>query len=628
MGLIFAARVLFFAAALAACSPRPAEPAHTGLPPMAPVVASSGAVPVAARPMPAEPPSAPSERVLLVTDPLVLAELEQGAAAFWRPFRESAAESTAELARQPHYRALAALVRADVARKQRSDPQAGVGMRHAHRLFDPAWLASSRTRFELVAVVNRLDRRWFAPEHCGETRLVYRLAYATKVRGQRVDSRLPMTVSLVFWQAPGARGCQSTAERWPAPWQPELARALEEGPLAADRVSVAALKSVEANYQLARWPSTVRPDMAGHAEYVLRALRVAGSSLAPGPLENTPDVARLRASPALRGELLAWLRDPANLSAIDTGTALLPEHLLAREAVSVSPHGLGRLANRPFRTLFEPAELAGLDHAALVVARSPEALLRRLDGMSCAGCHQSRSTAGFHLLGEEREARRIDALQVPISPHLAGDLARRQLELRAALTGAADMAVRAQSDHEASPGQYGAHCALGASAGFEEFRCAPGLSCVASGDAELGSCLPEPGEGYGGDPCEAAVVRPAESAYDDRAQVSEQGCRSGGCFTNHGGFPHGMCAETCGREREGTRCGLVPITLDFSSCVASTRPFTECVETMAEQAAMRACDATHACRDDYVCARSLGEGGVCLPTYFLFQLRVDGHDGL
>jgi hypothetical protein len=597
--------------------------------PRAPL-AENPSAPVASAPVqsapPATAPPAPSEHALLVTDPAVLAELERDTAAFWKVFGADASASTAQLSRESHFRALASLVRGDVARKEQGDRQAGVGVKPAHRLFDPGWLSSPKLRFELVGVVNRLDRWSFEPQHCGETRLVYRLAYTTTVRGRTVSSRLPMMVAMVFWQPRDGAGCASSAAQWPAPWQPALVSALREGPLAPERLGLGALKSIELNYQLVRWPSTVRPNMAGHAEYVLRVLHVSGATLVPAPLENTPDVARLRADGALRGELLAWMRDPGNLAAIDAGTARVPDRFLARHAVSISPHGLARLANRPFRTLFAPEDFDDLDHGSRVVARSSAALLRRLDGMSCGGCHQSRSTAGFHLLGEERDARRLDALEVAISPHLAGDLPRRALELEAVL-GAAPAPPRGQSDHEAMPGEYGAHCTLGSRPGFADLKCAPGLSCVDSGD-ELGSCLPEPGAGHGGDPCERAIVRTDASPYDDDAVVAEQGCKSGSCFTNHGGFPHGMCAESCGRGRAGTRCGLVPITLDFSGCVAQSRPFTECVETMAERAALRACDAQHACRDDYVCARALDEGGVCLPTYFLFQLRVDGHDGI
>lgn len=32
-------------------------------------------------------------------------------------------------------------------------------------------------------------------------------------------------------------------------------------------------------------------------------------------------------------------------------------------------------------------------------------------------------------------------------------------------------------------------------------------------------------------------------------------------------------------------------------------------------------------RDDYICARTPDGNGACIPPYFLFQLRVDGHAG-
>ena len=45
-----------------------------------------------------------------------------------------------------------------------------------------------------------------------------------------------------------------------------------------------------------------------------------------------------------------------------------------------------------------------------------------------------------------------------------------------------------------------------------------------------------------------------------------------------------------------------------------------------ELASRGRCNTQRSCRDDYVCAR-IGDDtdGACLPAYFLFQLRVDGH---
>jgi hypothetical protein len=51
---------------------------------------------------------------------------------------------------------------------------------------------------------------------------------------------------------------------------------------------------------------------------------------------------------------------------------------------------------------------------------------------------------------------------------------------------------------------------------------------------------------------------------------------------------------------------------------------------------LKGCDANEPCRDDYICARTAAghsaskdarerAHGACIPPYFLFQLRVDGH---
>jgi hypothetical protein len=57
--------------------------------------------------------------------------------------------------------------------------------------------------------------------------------------------------------------------------------------------------------------------------------------------------------------------------------------------------------------------------------------------------------------------------------------------------------------------------------------------------------------------------------------------------------------------------------------------FERCIGDNTRAGALRACGFHTPCRDDYVCARiAKGDehgGGVCMPPYFLFQLRVDGH---
>jgi len=99
------------------------------------------------------------------------------------------------------------------------------------------------------------------------------------------------------------------------------------------------------------------------------------------------------------------------------------------------------------------------------------------------------------------------------------------------------------------------------------------------------------------------------------------------------GFPGGMCARSdCGRLQAGEACGSIAILQGFNACLAARRPFAQCLQNNVRPAVLKGCDANEPCRDDYICARtavrhSAGErpDGACIPPYFLFQLRVDGH---
>jgi hypothetical protein len=83
-----------------------------------------------------------------------------------------------------------------------------------------------------------------------------------------------------------------------------------------------------------------------------------------------------------------------------------------------------------------------------------------------------------------------------------------------------------------------------------------------------------------------------------------------------------MCTADC--SSAGATCGAIAILDSFNACLARGESFLACIRGNTSPAGLRACDVDSPCRDDYVCARS-GGGGVCLPPYFVFQLRVDGH---
>jgi hypothetical protein len=576
-------------------------------------------------------PAPPLEPTTIVADPEVLSRLEADGFDAGTLIVGERASTTAELSRHAQYRTLRDAVAADLAADRRSDPHAGVGMRFAHRQFDASWLDSEKMRFVLIGVVNRLDRKVFAPEHCGEVRFVYRLAYTTATPAGAVESRLPMTVNVVSFM-PAAPSCKDVARAWlrPAAAKDPAAQAAwlttSEGPLSAARRGAFVPKSVELNFQSVRWPSTVRPSMAGHAEYVQRVFhRVEGAPyFVPSALENTVDVPRLAKDAALARELNGFLAQPGTLRAIDAGTVLVPERFLATRSVSVTPHGLARRANRPYQSALDAASLARLPLSQYETIGSSAAVLRRLDELSCPGCHQARSIAGFHLLGVEPASDRVDALEVPMSPHLHADIERRREYVLAVANGAEPDERRPPAERGVHDDGEGARCGLG-DPGFSHWTCAAELVCTRESDADVGVCTKAAGPSVG-DACESGVISPNTDGRADGMRLGLQATCEGGrvCEANAVGFPDGMCAGGCDSLPPGASCGGIPLLAEFNACLAAGTTFERCIADNTRPGALRACSFHVPCRDDYVCARA-PQGGVCMPPYFLFQLRVDGH---
>lgn len=75
-------------------------------------------------------------------------------------------------------------------------------------------------------------------------------------------------------------------------------------------------------------------------------------------------------------------------------------------------------------------------------------------------------------------------------------------------------------------------------------------------------------------------------------------------------------------------CGRIAILDGFNRCLAARQPFDACLRQHSRPCALRACSAENPCREDYICAQAEGApagSGACIPPYFLFQMRVDGH---
>lgn len=584
------------------------------------------------------PPSAPSSPVstltsprpepsLVITDPQVLAALEQQGLSLSVVLGETAALTNRELSQRPRFAPLVQELEREIQRAQGADKLAGVDVaRFSHRLFDRRFLRLPEARFMLAGVVNRPDRAVFHPSSCGETRLIYRLAYAFDAERA---SKLPMTLGVELEVPGGEAGCREAAQRWLEPSTVDAqARATwlrsEHGPLspALSRVSHANARVV-VNLQLVRWPATVRPDLGGHAEYLLRSFRPDASGvLQPERLENTVDT-RALGSAAQRAVFLDFLK--TNAASVDAGTPLFPDSLLATRALSVTPRGLNRLANRPLSAALGVKAFAERDFSAGSFVKSPIGLLRRLDQLSCQGCHQARSVAGFHLLGEDVPgAPAENALAVAVSPHVTADLPRRRGVAQAMLAGTPPDFSAPLAEHGDANGSYGQACSLGSDPSFASWTCPTDLHCSrieANAGGLLGQCLPAPLRV--GDACESGTVTQEANALRDRMSgVKVESCPDMICNRSGVGFPGGMCTADC--DAPGAACGSIAILDSFNACLARGESFLSCIRGNVQPAGLRACDDQNPCRDDYVCARA-AHGGACLPPYFVFQLRVDGH---
>ncbi|WP_244494943.1 hypothetical protein [Bosea sp. Root483D1] len=600
----------------------------------------------------------------------------------------SGSDSTAALARDSAaFRTIAGQVGEDVAvlraemltngRRLYEVTDGNVG-----RVIELRWLRSPIARFQLTAVVNRLDRQDFAglsgEAGCGEVRLIYRLAYAfddAKLK-RRLASRLPFTLNAVFSVKAGEGGsCREAAQAWliEARGDPAaLARQLANGPLSKDLIS---LKQVEVNAQIVRFPSGMETEFGGQAAYLQRVFAASrgegGLTLKPKPLENTPDVARLKSDAALRQGLIDYVR--ANLPAIDRGVYQLPERFLATKAISYSTFGSARLANHPFTEALPATALTGLDFGTARLVRNEKALLERLDNGSCMGCHQAGATAGFHMFGlDDGSTSPLNRIKAGISPHFYAEGFRRAAYVAAVADGTEPERYRPPSFAPPANWQAGRTfayqpaaltmpCLTGESARAfgEGWACAAGSVCKPLVESkavgfEFGQCVRlDEARNFSGQPClTGAITTAVGKPYLDRYRKTGQfGAFATGfsqtafnCRPAKIGVPAGMAYRQCtpaDRSFSGFANGKVPDEIcglaggkAFDDCVATNR-FDDCLSKAVTRGNRGTCSATSFCREDYLCqaipddvpgaTTTVKDYGFCSPTYFLFQMRIDGH---
>ena len=444
------------------------------------------------------------------------------------------------------------------------------------------------------------------------------------------------------------------------------------GPLDRTRLR---LKQIEVNAQVVRFPSGMETEFGGQAVYLMRIFAADASGPAIGlrakPLENTPDLARLKGDAELRRQLVEYVRDKA--AAIDHGVFQLPDTFLAIKALSFSTYGSARLANHPFTELITEQDLAGLPYERMELTRSPKALIERLDTSTCMGCHQSNATAGFHFIGfDQPDVSSFNRVKIAVSPHFYADSFRRKAYVQAVAEGRAPNQFRplpgappatwdsdAAARHETAG--LGMPCVPpAASANFAKtWSCTAGSSCqVISTNRRLGiamgQCLPQRDEQvFSGLPCLAGEITSAAAPYRDSFSIKKQlhshrlapAPQGYNCRPPKIGVPGGLSYRQCTdadkrfaqfRTSDGIPneiCGLAGGRA-FDRCVA-TNNFAQCYGASVVRGNRPTCGRDRFCREDFMCQalpndlpdskEVAREFGFCSPTYFLFQMRIDNH---
>jgi hypothetical protein len=489
------------------------------------------------------------ERGTAITDPLALRELDHGKFGLTRimlPMRSSDAPLTnsqlfALPSMVPVRKALDDEFERYIARHKADLPNEtiGVGSAFDFQLFDRTLLYSPDTRFVLAGIVNRMDRAFLSEANCGEIRLIYRLTRTgTPETGEAAASpRLPMTLNIVLKaksdsavSVVNAATCPEIARRWLAAGESALTGAAlaeqllsKDGPL--DLAGYEDIDRIETNLQIAHAPKSSARDF--RTDYLLKVFHYNAQAqvFEEAPLENQIDRERILTDAKLRRDFKTWLLDPKHFSELDRGTILIPPEYLATGAVAATPVGFAASSLQPAfgmvqgdaaaaNPVFSESDVvAALKQAAergvsLQNIRSLGGFERRLNDMTCSGCHQTRGIGGFHFPGVDwMAAKPSNSTVVPASPHFFGDQIRRRNILTAMRDGKHPDYSRGFSSRPQLRGStelagteydngWGAHCylqrpnAADNDRSFRSWTCAEGLACQTAGNApRMGMCF-------------------------------------------------------------------------------------------------------------------------------------------
>ncbi len=568
------------------------------------------------------------------------------------------------------------------------------------RHFDQRWLASPFGAMKLIGIVNRMDRADFDATSCGEVRFIYRLSYRT----QNSSSSLPFFLNVVRVY-PKQTACAQYARRWEGR---QTAASLKNGAL-RDLV----FKQIELNFQSLRFTSGYMHDFGGQAMYMQRIFRVEAGKLVPITLENTPDVLAVERNPALLTRFVDYLKQGNRLAHLDNGTLVVDfdPAFLTKFAISWSTLGRARQANKPYSRLFagKRALLESIDIRNLKHIKSHDALVERLNNLTCMGCHQTSGTAGFHFLGyaDDKYSHQFNRQQLPLSPHAFAEIARRQAYVEALAAGAKPNTFRPHSAFSAAawtppgtaptfkPATVGEMCTTPAAYSGAP-ACVAGAMCQRTVTSRtepvlFGECVVAGRQASAGAVCWKGEVSQVTALPRDRGPIPaynlfafQDKWKFGGpayargevnglrCVLPQSGAPLGRASRDCTVAEENLNdvnpALRVPPHLcanqggnGFDLC-AATGNSGACLEARVVRGMLDTCSPSRTCREDYICqkfpaydkisARNYGntkngrrtnlsspdkingaairalhqaEVGFSVPTYFMINMRLDGH---
>lgn len=442
------------------------------------------------------------------------------------------------------------------------------------------WVGHPKTRFVLVGVANRIDRRDVRADTCGETRLIYRLAYDQDGEVQR----LPMSLNVVYRQPDDGEGCTRAAGSWMIDAQddPVAALSAEGGPLHRDAFELDNLLAVETNIR-------IHDDLRARGANEMKVFEYDASDarLRSADLEFEPYTKALLS----RGAVIRWLTTPGVMDNVELGIPTPLDEIMNTDWARVRVPW--NSSSSAFSTMWRRhGFLEEIQLPSEGLTSTPEGLTHRLDGMSCSGCHQSRSIAGFHLAGEGG----VDGLVGGVSAHLLSEIAWREAYVTALASGGTP--ERARKLHDDGPPGLGRLCSRDGSP-VPDYVCNAGFACTEVPGSSFGVCLAASYDGAG----------PCDGSSDD--------CREPSSW-----FPGGFQVHEC---VDGELCARVPTERDMGACNGGEAPWA-CARARAQPVRVDACRQQSDCRDGYVCVDG-ADGTGCVPSSTVPELRQTGHAG-